>query len=132
MRFATSLIFLALASLGSACDSGAVVAANEDLTAAGKKLIGAYVATDAGPIRGLVLTSATANASANRFFADIDVDGAEERVEGTFTGGTKTLTLKSDAASFAAKQALGKYSYTFDGETLSLTRSGRSASLEKV
>ena len=108
----------------------------DELTAAGKKLIGAYK-DDSGAFKGLVLTDEKVGAR-NKFFADVDTGircittpcPSAERIEGTFTAGTKTITLYSTSA-VNAKHLLGKYNYLVQGSKLTLSRKGFSQSLSK-
>ena len=132
-----ALVFLAVVS-SAACGSDDAASAADDLTQAGKKLVGAYVERGAGPIRALVLSPVSVSGNANWFFADIDAGivcittpcPSTERVEGTFTAGTKTITLKSETASDLAQQVLGKYQYRLEAGKLSLARSGQEQTLE--
>jgi hypothetical protein len=139
MAVLLAVTLVSVGACGGAADETAT--GDEDLTQGGKALIGAYVERGAGQFRALVLTGETVSPSANRFFADIDTGvrciqapcPSQERVEGTFTGGTKTLTLRSDTASEAAKVILAKYNHQLVGSKLSLSRAGGfQQSLEKV
>ncbi|MBS2013509.1 MAG: hypothetical protein JST00_11505 [Deltaproteobacteria bacterium] len=151
MKLATSFFALATAALAvtaslTGCAADAAVdpsddaeeteASADELTAAGKKLIGSYV-DDTGAFRGLVLTQEKVG-QANKFFADVDTGircittpcPSSERIEGTFTAGTKTITLKSSTA-VNGKHLLGKYSYLVQGSKLSLFRKDFAQSLSK-
>jgi hypothetical protein len=103
-----------------------------ELSAAGRALIGSYI-DDSGTFRSLVLTH-VADGSRNRFFADVVVNGQPVRMEGTFSAGPKTVTLRSatPVAGNPAKALFGQYKYLVQGDKLSLTRSGTTQSLEKV
>lgn len=109
---------------------------SDELSAAGKKLIGSYV-DDSGAFRGLVLTSEKVG-QGNKFFADVDTGircittpcPSSERIEGTFTAGSKTITLRSTTAQHG-KHLLGKYSYLVQGSKLTLFRKDFSQSLAK-
>ena len=136
------LLAIAVAAVG-ACGGEAdqAASADEDLTQGGQALIGSYVERGAGQFRALVLTGEKVDANANRFYADIDTGlrciqapcPSTERVEGSFTGGTKTLTLRSETASDAARVILAKYNHQRIGNKLSLSRAGGfQQSLEKV
>jgi hypothetical protein len=131
----------ATALFGSGCaadaagefDAEEVESASEaELSAAGRALIGSYV-DDSGTFRSLVL-SPVAEGSRNRFFADVVLNGQELRMEGTFSAGAKTITLRAPApiAGNPAKALFGQYKYLVQGDKLSLTRSGKSQSLGKV
>lgn len=106
-----------------------------ELTAAARDLVGAYV-DDSGTIKGLVLTSEAVGQQA-KFFADIDTGircvrapcPSSARIEGTFTAGTKTITLRSSSP--YANVITGKYRYLRQGAKLSLTKDGKSQSLAK-
>lgn len=135
-----SFVALALLPLAASCGTDAPGFGEDDLTQAGKKLIGEYVEKGEGPFRGLVLTSEAATSKANIFFADIDTGivcvrapcPTVERIEGTFTAGTKYITLKSATASDLVVPFLGKYSYKVVGDKFSLSRTGLEQSLEAV
>ena len=132
----------AFAVTGCAADTSeeeAVADESEDaLTAAGKKLIGSYK-DDSGSFHGLILTNVKAG-QANEFIADVDTGircittpcPSSERITGTFTAGTKTITFKSTTASGFVQHLLGKYNYLVQGNKFSLWRTGFSLSLEKV
>ncbi len=121
-----------------AAEEGDVEESSDELTAAGKLLIGSYK-DDSGAFKGLVLT-ATKVGQRNEFFADVDTGircittpcPSSERIEGTFTAGTKTITLYSTTATANAQHLLGKYSYRVQGAKFSLSRKGFAQSLEKV
>jgi len=132
---------LSLFTAAAACGSDAPSSQSEDLTAAGKKLIGAYRDQGAGTFQGLVLTADTVTSNANRFFADVKTNiqcvkapcPSTVRLEGTFTAGTKTITLRSDSAPPEAEQFLGKYNYKVGASgKFSLSRTGFEQSLERV
>ncbi len=152
LKLTVALSALALISFGALAGCTAdtsnvdddAEAAEGELTAAGKALIGAYK-DDSGVFRGLILTSNRANSNANEFIAEIATGGGwcnrgpiempcpqTVRVEGTFTAGTKTITLKSNSAPAFVKHALGKYNYLVQGEKFSLFRKDFDQSLEKV
>jgi hypothetical protein len=151
-KLTIGLSTLALLSLGALAGCTAdtsnvdedTEAAEGELTAAGKALIGAYK-DDSGLFRGLILSPNKANGQANEFIAEVNTGGGwcnqgpiempcpqTTRVEGTFTAGTKTITLKSSSAPAFVKHALGKYNYLVQGEKFSLSRQGFAQSLEKV
>lgn len=142
---ATAAVFGSVALTGCAADTGSASeddadeteASADELTAAGKKLIGSYI-DDTGAFRGLVLTSEKVG-QANKFFADVDTGircittpcPSSERIEGTFTAGTKTITFKSTTA-VNGKHLLGKYSYLLQGGSkFTLFRKDFSQSLSK-
>jgi hypothetical protein len=109
-----------------------------ELTAAGKALIGSYK-DDSGTFRGLILTSIKAG-QANEFIADLHYTRvcvvapcpSDERITGTFTAGTKTITFKSTTVSAYGTRFLGKYNYVVQGDKFSLNRKNFAQSLEKV
>src|SRR5687767_11899263 len=98
---ATAAVVSASALTGCAADTTGGDASDDteetsdELSAAGKKLIGSYV-DDTGAFRGLVLTSEKVG-QGNKFFADVDTGircittpcPSSERIEGTFTAGAK-------------------------------------------
>jgi hypothetical protein len=112
--------------------------ADGELSAAGKALIGAYE-DDSGSFRGLILT-ANKKGQRNEFIAQVSTGivcittpcPSAEHIEGTFTAGTKTITLYSTTASNHSKHLLGKYSYLKQGDKLTLFRKNFSQSLAKV
>jgi hypothetical protein len=144
--FFSSLVAVALATTGAitgcaadtSADEEVVDESEEELTKAGKALIGSYK-DDSGKLQGLILTSVKAG-QANEFIADIDTGircittpcPSSERVTGTFTAGTKTITFKSSSASSLVQPLLGKYNYLVQGAKFSIWRKGYSQSLEKV
>lgn len=144
MKISGILLGLAIASslaIGCASQTDAEdnsEAAESDLSAAGKALIGSYI-DDSGAFRSLVLTSTKVGAR-NTFFADVDTGircimapcPSSARIEGTFTAGSKTITLRSDSAPAEAQHLLGRYSYLVQGEKFSLWRKDFAQSLEKV
>ncbi|HSO31772.1 MAG TPA: hypothetical protein VLT33_04635 [Labilithrix sp.] len=108
------------------------------LSAAGKALIGSY-AGDA-TFKNLELTARKAGV-ANAFTADIDTGlrcvmapcpESRVHVEGTFTGGTKTITFKATTPSSAPATVAGTYKYKVSGTTLTLARAGFTETLTKV
>lgn len=112
---------------------------SQELSAAGKALIGSYI-DDSGEFRGLVLTS-TKVGQRNKFFADVDTNircfrapcPTSGRIEGTFTAGPKTITFYSTTnAPFFAEHLFGRYNYLVQGAKFSLSRAGFAQSLEKV
>jgi hypothetical protein len=128
---------------GCAADAGAVAdnsteESTDDLSAAGKALIGSYNG-DSGVFQSLVLTSRKVG-TRNAFVADVDTGVRCVRapcpsgghIEGTFTAGAKTITLYSTTASGLAQPLLGKYSYVVQGATLLLSRNDFAQSLEKA
>lgn len=118
-------------------DEESVEETSDELSAAGKKLIGSYK-DDTGAFRGLVLTSEKVGGR-NKFFADVDTGircimapcPAGERIEGTFTAGPKTITLHSTTASPAVKHLLGRYNYLVQGTKFSLSKKNFAQSLSK-
>lgn len=110
----------------------------DELTAAGKALIGSY-SDDSGSFQRLVLTSRKVG-QRNVFTADVDTGircivapcPSAEHIEGTFTAGSKTITLYSDTASVHSKHLLGTYKYLVQGDKLSLSRKDFAQSLEKA
>jgi hypothetical protein len=140
--FAT-LALLAAGSAGCAADTSDADDADveetaDELTAAGKKLIGSYK-DDSGAFRNLVLTS-TKVGQRNKFSADVDTGircivapcPSSEHIEGTFTAGTKTITFTSTTASAHSKHLLGKYNYLVQGAKFSLFRRDFAQSLERI
>jgi hypothetical protein len=145
--FLSSLVALALASTGALAgcsadtsngDEDVVEGTEEELTKAGKALIGSYK-DDSGAFQGLILTSVKAG-QANEFVADVDTGircittpcPSSERITGTFTAGPKTITFKSTSASQNVQHLLGKYNYLVQGNKFSIWRKGFAQSLEKV
>jgi hypothetical protein len=144
--FFSSLVAVALATTGAitGCaadtsnDEGVVEESEEELTKAGKALIGSYK-DDSGKFHGLILTNVKAG-QANEFIADVDTGircittpcPSSERITGTFTAGTKTITFKSSTASALVQPLLGKYNYLVQGAKFSIWRKGYAQSLEKV
>lgn len=124
------------ADTSPADDEAVVEESSDELTAADKALIGSY-SDDSGAFKGLVLTSKKVG-QRNEFFADVDTGircitapcPSSERLEGTFTAGTKTITLYSTTA-VHAKHLLGKYDYRVQGDKLTLSRKGFEQSLAK-
>ena len=110
----------------------------DELSAAGKRLIGSYK-DDTGPFHGLILTNVKVG-QANEFIADVDTGircittpcPSSQRIEGTFTAGTRTITFRSRTASQSVQHLLGRYNYLVQGNKFSLYRRGFSQSLEKV
>lgn len=147
LRFSFLAAFAAVSTsivAGCAADTSAEDAeANDentdeaDLTAAGKALVGAYV-DDSGTFKGLVLTNDKVGQAA-KFFADVDTGircittpcPSAARIEGTFTAGTKTITLRSANPPAHVQHILGQYKYLKQGDKLTLTKSGKSQSLSK-
>lgn len=95
----------------------------DELTAAGRSLIGAYE-RGSGDLRGLVLTTEVASQSKNRFFAVVRTGivclmepcPTEVRVEGRFRATKTTLHLTPDSSSdfptdVAADKLRGAYLY---------------------
>jgi hypothetical protein len=136
----SALFLVSAAALGGcavdAADAEAVEESGEsELSAAGKALIGSYV-DDTGAFKGLVLTHVK-HGQRNEFWADVDTGvrcittpcPSSERIEGTFTAGTKTITLRSTSASSFAQHLLGQYRYTKQGDKLTLFRKDFSQSL---
>lgn len=136
------LSIVSFAAVGCAADTnedtdGDVAAEGDEITAAGRALIGSYK-DDSGSFRTLVLT-AEAVGQANKFSADVDTGircvrapcPSAEHIEGTFTAGSKTITLKSTTASQHSKHLLGTYNYLVQGSKLSLIRKNFSQSLAK-
>lgn len=119
-------------------DDEGVADESDDLSAAGKALIGAYK-DDSGAFKTFELTSKSVG-QRNRFVAVVDTGircmvapcPSSERIEGTFTAGSKSITLYAPTASAHAKHLLGKYSYLAQGSKFSLMREGFAQSLEKV
>lgn len=137
-----------LALIGTAatgCDSSET-SASEDLTAAGKKLIGARVAMATVPsgahFIGLVLSADPVTANANTFVADIDTGikcittpcPSMAHVTGRFTAGTTTLTLTADSGQNIglASKLMGKYTYVKTSTKLTLTKTGFKQALKNA
>ncbi len=118
-------------------DDEVVEESSEQLSAAGKALIGSY-RDDSGAFRRLVLTS-TKVGQRNVFTADVDTGircivapcPSAEHIEGTFTAGSKTITLYSDTASAHAQHLLGRYNHLVQGAKFTLSRRGFTQSLER-
>ena len=129
---------LAGCAVDTADDVEDVEESEGELTAAGKKLIGSYK-DDTGAFRGLVLTGEKVGQQ-NKFCADVDTGircvmapcPSSERIEGTFSAGTKTITLRSTTASPHVQHLLGRYRYLVQGNKFSLWRKDFSQSLEKT
>lgn len=134
---ASSLLVVPVFACGGVDDS--TEETEQDLTSAGKALVGAYHFLDSSAQQntwtGLVLTSTEATTTTNRFFADVYtgekcVPGSDcatsVRVEGRFKATKKTLTLTPDDATFA--DLFGKFTYklthTKTESKLTLTRKG--------
>lgn len=131
---------LGLASFGTAsvgCNVDETVADEADLTAAGKKLIGAHVATATPPsgahFVGLVLSSTSVTPNANRFAAEIDTGircittpcPSIIHVTGRFTAGSKTITLTADPGQDGlASKLMGKFDYKRTSTKVTLSRAG--------
>lgn len=138
----TTLFVSASALTGCASDTGPAdedtEESSDELTAAGKALIGSYQ-DDTGAFRGLVLTTQKVG-QGNKFFADVDTGvrcittpcPSSERIEGTFTAGPKTITFKSATATNFSKHLLGQYKYLVQGDKFSLSRKDFAQSLEKT
>ena len=137
MRIPKILLAFVLPLAACGTDPGS---SSDDLSQAGKALIGEYLEQGRGAFRGLVLTNEAVTGSSNRFFADIDTGivcitapcPSMERVEGTFSAGSQYLTLKSTSASEMVQQYLGRYRYSLVDGKLSLKREGFEQSLESV
>ena len=143
--FACASLFAGSSLMGCAADTATdpsaddenVEETSDELSAAGKKLIGAYK-DDTGAFRGLVLTDEKVGGR-NKFFADVDTGircimapcPSGERIEGTFTAGPKTITLYSTTASANVKHLLGRFHYLVQGSKLSLSRKDFAQSLSK-
>lgn len=144
---ATTTLFATFAGStlgGCAADTSAADADDEEveetadeLSAAGKKLIGTYV-DDSGAFKTIVLTAVKVG-QANRFSADVDTGircittpcPSAEHIEGTFTAGPKTITFRSTTASASSKHLLGQYKYLVQGSKFSIFRKGFAQSLAK-
>lgn len=119
-------------------EEAAVEESEDELAKAGKALIGSYK-DDSGAFKGLILTDVK-KGQANEFIADVDTGircittpcPSSERITGTFTAGSKTITLKSATASQHVQHLLGKYNYLVQGNKFSLWKKSFSQSLEKV
>jgi hypothetical protein len=146
-KLSVGLVALALVSVGSiGCaadtspegDGTDVEESADELTAAGKALIGSYK-DDSGAFKSLVLSSTKAG-QRNAFSADVDTGircikapcPSSEHIEGTFTAGSKTITLYSTTASGFSKHLLGKYNYLVQGAKFSLSRKDFAQSLERL
>lgn len=124
----------------AAIDDGDEVSAEEVRSTSWERLVGAWEGTS-GPFTGLVFT-ATPQGSGHHFFADVDTgircittpcpSGA--RLDGSFTAGPLTITIRHpDRPSPEAAPFYGRYYYQLQGDTLTLSRSGRVyARLRKV
>ena len=139
---ALALVSFAVLS-GCAAESGdpasneSVDESADELSAAGKALIGSY-SDDSGAFKSLVLSSTKVGAR-NSFSADVDTGircivapcPSAEHIEGTFSAGSKTITLYSTTASAHSQHLLGKYDYVAQGDKLTLSRKDFSQSLAK-
>jgi len=139
LSLSTLLAASGCATETAADDDDVAEESEADLTKAGKALIGSYK-DDSGSFRGLILT-ANQVGPANEFIADVSTGivcikapcPSSEKIKGTFTAGTKTITLRSTTASAAVQHLLGKYNYVVQGDKLSLSRGKKFVqSLEKV
>jgi hypothetical protein len=147
MNRLASLFAILVASTVAACavdasdttDGTEDVSQDDALTAAGKALVGAYT-DDSGAFKGLVLTSERVGQGA-KFFADVDTGircikapcPSTVRIEGIYTAGTKTITLRLDPnANKLGARLAGKYNYLVQGEKFSLSRKGFAQSLAKT
>jgi hypothetical protein len=140
------LAALSLSTIGAIAGCSADVVSDDDmveesddeLSKAGKALIGAYK-DDSGSFRGLILTNKKVGL-ANEFIADVDTGincvttpcPSSERITGTFTASKKTISFRSSTASPHARHLLGRYNYKVQGAKLSLSRKGFAQSLEEV
>lgn len=139
-RFAAALFATLAATPGCAGEPSTAPddeVAEEDLSAAGKKLVGTYVSSS-GAIRSLTL------GSSGKLTADIDNTplclvwaGSNpcpptQRLEGRFTATKTTLTLKAPNPSSVTKPFLGVYEYTSTGATLRITRAGFAQALDNT
>jgi hypothetical protein len=133
---ATSAV--ACAATTDAADADDAEETADELSTAGRKLIGSYQ-RESGDLRALVLSTEAASASSNRFFAVVRTGivcvtapcPTEARVEGTFTATGTYLKLSpkqgGDFATRAAADKLrGKYKYVLvplggDAAKLNLT-----------
>ncbi|MFO0675382.1 MAG: hypothetical protein U0169_02535 [Polyangiaceae bacterium] len=117
----------------------------DELSKAGKALVGTYLETPAevrnDRFRGLVLSWKAVNGSANKFIADVDTGircivapcPSGGRIEGTFTATKKTITLRANASNVAmgASAFLGTYRYSVSGDQLTLKRAGFEQTFDK-
>ena len=139
----TTLVVSSSALTGCAADAALVDDAalgesSDELTAAGKALIGAYQ-DDTGAFRGLVLTNEKVGPR-NKFFADVDTGvrcittpcPSSERIEGTFSASPTMITLRSTTASSFSQHLLGQYKYLVQGDKLSLSRKDFAQSLART
>lgn len=141
MKFSVILFLLASLGVAAGCsaapddsDDNVTDEAEGELSTAGQKVVGSYVndgAGTAGNLRGLVLKSD------GTFFADLDTGircvvapcPSNERIEGTFTAGAKTVTLKAPNATQRAKGYLGRFRYVRTDSSIELTKSGNTMEL---
>lgn len=134
----SSLAAMAGCSVDAGDDDDVVEESEQDLSKAGKALIGSYK-DDTGAFRGLILTSKKVG-QGNEFIADVDTGircittpcPSSERITGTFTAGTKTITFRSTTASSHVQHLLGRYNYLVQGDKLSLSKKNFAQSLEKA
>jgi hypothetical protein len=138
MKVYAWVLGIALAGLsGCVGATDADLAGGEDLSvdevrSAGDRLLGAWTGTT-GPFTGLVFTN-TDEGRGRHFFMDVDNGircvrapcNSTSRVEGFFTAGALTVTLTAVPAPTGTRpEYLGRFYYTLQGSTLTLTRSGR-------
>lgn len=104
----------------------------EEISAVGRRLVGAWTGRS-GPYSGLVFTE-TREGRGSHFFMDVDNGvrcvrapcDSTSRVEGYFTAGALTVTLTAvPAAPSPRPEYLGRFYYTLQGDTLTLSKSGR-------
>jgi hypothetical protein len=136
---AVSLSLAAMSGCATNAGDADVEESEADLSAAGKKLIGTWGA-ESGPLTVLVLTGERVGQQ-NRFFAEVDTgircvqapcSAAQARIEGTFTAGTRTITLRAPLAPVELQETLGRYAYTRAGSRLKLTREGETDTLSRI
>lgn len=150
MRPITALFSLfILTALGAGCavtsadEAETLGASEDDLSVAGKELVGAYVNADKSftlpSFEGIVL-SFQKQQSGNTFVLDVDTGircvrapcPSHVRAEGYFTAGSKTITLHAASVPPQAEALLGRYTYTAHGDNLTLTKDGVSHTMKKA
>ena len=148
MRFTSTVTSLASLIAICALGAGCSVATSEDANATGEDaeelvnegaapLVGTFK-DDSGSFHKLVLSDKSFR-NGNKFTADVSTGivcvvapcPSAAHIEGWFTAGSKTITLRADEPGFA-EHLLGKYRWQLQGDKLTLTRAGFQQSLAKI